>query len=356
MDLSLVDLSPVPPGGTPVDALRDTVALAQRVEELGYSRFWLAEHHGGSAVASSAPEVLIARVAAMTTRIRVGSGTVLLNHYSPYKVAEVFRTLHAMTPERIDLGVGRADGIPAADFALQRDRSAIQDFDDYDAQVTEVMAWLDSAFPAGHAFAGVPILPGVPGGPQPWVLGSSPGSAVVAGRLGLRYCFAAFINPGAATVAADTYRSSFRPSMFPSGLTRPRLALAVNAVVGETERDGDRLRATAELLRRRSSSPRAPQGPLPSADAAVAELGGVPAPTELSRGSWPKHLSGGPQRVRQMLESMAAEVGAHEIVLQDRIARRTDRIRSYELLADAFALPAQRPAAGRVAGAAVDCR
>jgi len=344
MKLSLVDLSPIPVGADGVDALRDSVSLAQHAERLGYERFWVAEHHGTTQQAGSAPEVLIARVAALTERIRVGSGTVLLNHYSPLKVAEVFRTLHAMSPGRIDLGLGRANGLPAADYALRRDRSSIQSVDDYDEQVTEVMAWLDAAFPDDHPFSQVAVLPSVTGGPEPWLLGSSPNSAVLAGRLGLRYCYAGFINPGAGVAAGEAYRSSFRPSPFASGVAEPHLALGMNVTVGETDADADRLRSTVELFYRRLRSGQLPRGPLPAPEEAIAELGGAPAPSRVAPGSWPQHISGGPQHVREMLEVMAADLDAKEIVIQDMIARREDRLRSYELLADAFELSdARRP-------------
>lgn len=338
MELSIVDLSPVPPAGTPVEAFADSVDLAQRAEQWGYSRFWLAEHHGvGESNAGSNPEVLIARIAAMTGRIRVGSGTVLLNHYSPFKVAEVFRVLHAMSPDRIDLGLGRADGLPVVDYALQRDRSQIQQFDDHEQQVTEVLAWLDDAFPDDHPFSQVRVVDGVPGNPQPWLLGSSPASAAIAGKLGMRYCFAGFIDPLAATTAAATYRDHFRPYAFPSGVGTPQVALATNVACGETDAEGDRLRSTVELYYLRRSG-RVPRGPLATPDEAIAALGGIPSPSHVMPGSWPRNISGGPQRVRDMLEVMAADLGAQEIVIQDRIACRNDRVRSYELLADAFAL------------------
>lgn len=346
MKLSMVDLSPVPPGGTPVDAFADSVDLARRAEQLGYWRFWVAEHHGlGGGNAGSNPEVLIARIAAMTERIRVGSGTVLLNHYSPFKVAEMFRVLHAMSPDRIDLGLGRANGLPVVDYALQRDRSQIQRFADYDEQVAEVLAWLDDAFPDDHPFSRVRIVKGVLGNPQPWLLGSTPNSAVIAGKLGMRYCFAGFINPRAARRAAETYREHFRPSAFPSGVQEPYVSLGINVTCGDTDAEGDRLRSTVEVFYRRLRSGTLPEG-LARPEEAIAELGDVPAPSEVAPGSWPQHISGGPRRVREMLEVMAADLGAQEIVIQDMIARREDRIRSYELLADAFALTAATSVAG----------
>ena len=352
MRLSMVDLSPVPPGGTAIDAFADTVDLARRAEAWGYSRFWVAEHHGaGGGNAGSNPEVLIARVAAETERIRVGSGTVLLNHYSPFKVAETFRVLHAMSPDRIDLGLGRANGLPVVDYAMQRDRSRIQQVDDYAEQVAEVMGWLDAAFPDDHPFSQVRIVPGVPGNPQPWVLGSSPSSAVLAGRLGLRYCFAGFINPRAAVTAAQTYREHFTPSPFADGVQEPHVGLGINVSCADTDADGDRLRSTVEVFYRRLRRGDLPSGPLPTPNEAVAELGGVPAPSDVTPGSWPQHISGSPDTVRGMLQIMAADLGATEIVLQDMIARRSDRLRSYQLLAEVFELSTVPASAELMTGA-----
>jgi luciferase family oxidoreductase group 1 len=346
MKLSMVDLTPVPRGGTAIEAYDQSVRLAQWAERLGYERYWAAEHHGK--IAGNVPEVLIARVAALTERIRVGSGVVLLNHYSPYKVAEVFQALEAMSPGRIDLGLGRANGRPESDYALQRDRSQILRFDDYDQQVTEVMAWLDGAFPEDHPFSAVRMSRG--DGPQPWVLGSSPSSAVLAGRLGLRYCFAGFINPSAAVAAGTAYRANFRPSPFPSGVQEPYAALGMNVSWGETDADGDRLRASVELFYKLLRSGEMNwRGPLPTAAEAVEQLGAVPAPSSVLPGAWPQHISGGPARVREMLETMAADVGACEIVLQDMIGDAAERWRSYELLAEAFELDGEdRPAQAAV--------
>jgi luciferase family oxidoreductase group 1 len=351
MKLSMVDLSPMPRGGSAVDAYAWSVDLAQRAEGLGYERFWVAEHHGNAkSAAGSNPEVLIARVAALTTRIRVGSGTVLLNHYSAFKVAEVFQSLEAMSPGRIDLGIGRANGRPEVDFALQRDRSGRHYHDDYDEQVAEVLSWLDGSFPDGHPFAKIAMHRS--DGPQPWILGSSPASGAIAGKLGLRYCFAGFINPGGAVAAAATYREHFRPSPFPTGVSEPYVALGMNVSCGETDAEGDRIRACPELFYQRLRSGVRRGGPLPTPEEAVAELGGVPEPSRVTRGSWPQHISGGPRRVREMLTLMAADLGAKEIVLQDLIGSREDRLRSYELLAEEFDLTSRGPAQVARAGAA----
>lgn len=175
VDLSIVDICQTPAGGTQSDAFANAVDLARRAEALGYKRYWLAEHHGSAAVASQTPEVLIAHVASATKTIRVGSGAVLLNHYSPLKVTEQFRTLHALHPGRIDLGIGRAFAGPVADVALQRHRDGKR-VDDYGDQVFELVSWVTGTMPKDHAFATVEIAPDVPGRPEPLLLGSSQSS------------------------------------------------------------------------------------------------------------------------------------------------------------------------------------
>ncbi|WP_016909356.1 LLM class flavin-dependent oxidoreductase [Streptomyces xiaopingdaonensis] len=338
MELSIVDTSQVTEGGTAVDALRATGELAVLADRLGYARYWLAEHHGaGRLNASSSPEVMIARVASLTTGIRVGSGTVLLNHHSAFRIAETFRLLHSMFPGRIDLGIGRANGMPAVDLALQRERSELARYEDYGSQIVEVLTWFDGSWPDRHPFADVPVMPGVQGNPEPWVLGSTPSSAAAAGELGLPYCFAAFINPRAVRTALDAYRRAFTPSPFRTGLQAPRAMVGINVSCAETEEAAARLRASVELFYQRLSRGEFGDGmPLPGA--AVSELGGVPEPTEYVPGEWPRQFSAAPARLREMLEAMAEEVGADGFVLQDLIASPSDRQRSYELIADTFEL------------------
>jgi len=178
MRLSVIDQSPVSSGSTPADALHNTIDLAQHTDALGYTRYWIAEHHATPGFASPAPEVLIARVAAETSAIRVGSGGVLLPHYSPLKVAEVFRVLHALYPGRIDLGIGRAPGsAPLEAYALRRDRGRGEWVDDFPEQLTELLAFLRREFPPAHPFARILVTPDMPGTPDVWLLGSSPWSA-----------------------------------------------------------------------------------------------------------------------------------------------------------------------------------
>src|SRR5208337_1667488 len=173
MKLSIIDQCPVPAGFTTADAFNNTIELARLADRLGYQRYWIAEHHATGAFASPAPEIMIARVAAETSHLRVGAGGVMLPHYSPMKVAEQFRMLHALYPGRIDLGIGRAPGgTPIETFALMRDRGR-QPADDFPQQIFELRAFLGGGFPPDHPFSRIKISPEMPGGPELWLLGSS---------------------------------------------------------------------------------------------------------------------------------------------------------------------------------------
>jgi luciferase family oxidoreductase group 1 len=226
------------------------------------------------------------------------------------------------------------------DLALQRDRSSRSARDDYGEQVVEVLTWLDGTFPAEHPFARTELFPGVGGNPEPWLLGSSPGSAVIAGRLGMRYCFAGFINPRGVRSALDLYRREFRPSTFVTGVSQPTTMIGLNVSCAETEEAAARRRASVELFYVHLSRGRIPPG-MTAPDAAIGELGGLPEPTRYIPGEWPRQISAAPTRLREMLESMADEVGADEIVLQDLIADPTDRRDSYRLIAETFDLGPQ---------------
>ncbi|WP_049902728.1 LLM class flavin-dependent oxidoreductase [Halococcus agarilyticus] len=341
MDLSIVDLAPIPEDGTATEAFENTVERAQHAEQLGYSRFWVAEHHDFTdRLASTTPEVLIPHVAAKTDEIRVGSGTVLLNHYSPYKVAESFGVLDALAPDRIDLGLGRATGNPVSDRALQEDRSQQRRSDDHAEKIDEVAAHLHDGFDDDHPFDDLNIARSRDSVPEMWVLGSSPSSAAIAGELGLKYCFASFIRPGPAVQAFETYRDRFEPSQYGAGPAEPTGALAANVTCAETDEEAARRRATAEASRRRLQRGELDKPPIRSAEEAIEELGGVPEPTPMpiEPGEWPRQISGSPSTIRKLLNEMTAQVGVDEVVIQNQIADPDNVLESHELLADAFDL------------------
>src|SRR5882757_7679078 len=243
--LSVLDQSPIAEGSSGAQALRNTIDLAQLCDELGYHRYWVAEHHGGPMLAGPSPEALVGPIAAATQRIRVGSGGVMLPHYSPFKVAETFSLLAGLFPGRIDLGIGRAAGTdPMTTFALQRDRRQAAP-DDFPEQLVELLGHLENRLPPDHPFARLGAsLPGAPERPQPWLLGSSPQSAIWAAELGLPYAFADFINPKGAEIAA-LYRERFAEHEHAG--RRPETAVAVWVICADSDEQAERLAASGRM-------------------------------------------------------------------------------------------------------------
>jgi luciferase family oxidoreductase group 1 len=330
--LSVLDQTPVSEGTTSAEALRASVDLAELADRLGYHRYWLAEHHGGTLVAGPSPEVLIGPIAAATKRLRVGSGGVMLPHYSPLKVAESFGVLAGLFPGRIDLGIGRAAGTdPMTTHALQRDRSQPLP-DDFPEQLAELLGYFERSFPADHPLARLAdSLPGSPETPEPWLLGSSEQSALWAGEMGLRYAFADFINPRGAPIA-ETYRSRFVAG---KRLAEPRLAVAVRATVAESEEEAERLSASwrmaFDLLRRG----RLIAVPPPEKAQRYLELHG----DERERPDGERRrLTGTPAQARADIEATAAAYGAEEVIVLTITHEHAARRRSYELLAGEFGL------------------
>jgi luciferase family oxidoreductase group 1 len=328
--LSVLDQTPIAAGMTPAAALANSIDLARHCEGLGYHRYWLAEHHASAALAGCAPEILIGAVAAATQRMRIGSGGVMLPHYSPLKVAEVFSQLAGLHPGRIDLGLGRAPGSDQRTaIALQRDRRQHMP-NDFPNQLAELIGYLEDSLPADHPFAAYArTLPGLPHAPEAWVLGSSPDSAVFAGDLGLPYCFADFINARQGAIAAD-YRARFRPRHAGDS---PRVAIAVWTVVADSDAEAERLAAPARmmfahLLMGRSIA-------VPDVATALAWLADRPELDRLRAGR--RVVAGSPETVRAGLCAAAAEYGADELLLVNILHDHGARKRSYALAMAAMA-------------------
>jgi len=335
MDLSIVDLSPVPEGGTATEAYANTVEAAKQAERLGYDRFWVAEHHGmADTLAGTTPEVLLGHLAGETDSIRIGSGAVLLNHYSPLKVAEQFGALDALAPGRIDAGLGRANSSPAVDRALGTDRRVQNPDEDHAEKIEAVISHLYDDYPEGHAYGDIEIPRSAADPPVPWALGSSPSSGAVAGKLGLRYCFAAFIRPQFAVPAFEEYRDRFQSSALPGGIDEPRGMVAVNAVCAETDEEAARQRAVAEASYKRME--RGEVGTRPAIEEAIDELGGVPDPTPatLDADEWPRAISGSPETLDGLLSQLADRVGVDEVMIQHVVADHETALRSHELIAE----------------------
>lgn len=331
MQLSVLDQSPVSAGSNGTEALRRSLDLAARAERLGYARYWMAEHHGTSMLACASPEIVLAAMGATTTRIRIGSGGVMLPHYSPLKVAETFSTLSALFPGRVDLGLGRAAGTdPLTAFALQRDRRDAAP-DDFPQQLVELLGHLTATLPAAHAFAHLAALSGLPERPEPWLLGSSAQSSVWAAELGLPYAFADFINPAGAALARR-YRETFQPSRH---LDRPRVIVATWALCAETDDEAERLAASARMAFALFLGGR--PGPVPPPEVALRWAADHPDALGAlaDRRRW---TVGGPAAVRDALETVGRDYGADEIMIVTITHDHGARSRSYELIADAFGL------------------
>ena len=242
--LSVLDLSPVLAGSTGAQALRNSLDLARLADGLGYVRYWVAEHHNMPLIASSAPEIMIGQIAAITKNMRVGSGGIMLPNHAPLMVAERFKVLEALFPGRIDLGLGRAPGTDqVTSYALRR-RQGISEEDDFLDRFTELMALESRAFPAGHPFQSVHAMPADVPLPPIYLLGSSDYSAQLAGQIGAAFAFAHHFATFPADEAMRIYRDSFRPS---ASHDRPYAILGTHAVVADTDAEAERLAATVDL-------------------------------------------------------------------------------------------------------------
>lgn len=337
MRVSVLDQSPIRKDGTAATAIAETIALAKAVDRLGYYRYWVAEHHNSNSFAGSAPEILIGRVAQETKHLRVGSGGVMLTHYSPLKVAEQFRVLETLTPGRIDLGLGRAPG------SDQRTAMALQagpqgwDIDAFPSQVHLLKQFLEDAsggapLPSDHPYLGIHAMPKGASLPEMWLLGSGVHSAVYAGELGLPFSHAYFINTEGSEDACEEYRRRFKPSVW---CKYPRISLGVAALVGETEEDARRLSASRDLwvVRLLTNRPIA----FPSPEEALAyELSDQER--KLLEGIKRRSIVGTPDDVKTRLTALALAHGAEELVVVTITYDFASRLRSYELLADAFKL------------------
>lgn len=337
MNLSIVDLSTIIPGQTRTDALHNSIKVAQHIEKLGFKRIWVAEHHSSGSIAGRTPEVLIAAIAANTSSIRVGSGSVLLNQYSALKVAEVFGTLHELYPGRIDAGIGRATTGPVTDIALQQDRSS-RFRADSNEQIQELLTWFNNDFPDDHPFSQIPLHT-LEQPPPVYLLGSSPWSASAASQLGLPYVFAGFINQTGTPDILGQYFTNFTPSNKATGIQKPKAVLSVHAVCADTEEEARRQIAPVKLMYRYLA-----QGitdiTLPKPDDAVKELGGLPErqPYEKGTGIPPRFIAGTPDQVYEDVTNLGEDLSVDEIIIQDMMTDHQARLHSYELLANRFNL------------------
>ncbi len=328
--LSVLDQSPVIAGHTAADAIAATIELAQLADDLGYTRYWCAEHHGLLGVCNPSPEVLLARLGSVTRRIRIGSGGVMLPYYSPFKVAEQFLMLEALFPERVDLGVGRA---PGGDMRTAQAvaAGAYNRGDQFTQQVSDLVGLMDGTLPTDHLMHGVVLQPQIATRPQLWVLGSSDFGGALAAQLGLRFSFAHFINAHFGHLVADAYRKQFTAGHE----AKPYLAAAVFVICADTEAEAAALEKAVDL--RRLQMAYGLNAPVPSIEQGLAQEYGEREQLVIDREK-PRSIIGTPETVTERLVALQERFQADELIVLSVAGSYAARLRSYELLAAAFEL------------------
>jgi luciferase family oxidoreductase group 1 len=333
LKLSVLDQSPISYGSSPTEALKNTVELAQHVERLGYHRFWVAEHHNSEGLAGSSPEILISHIAAKTSKIRVGSGGVMLPHYSAYKVAENFRLLESLYPNRIDLGLGRAPGgMPIATMALQEGK--VKDVDRYPEQLDDLIGYVHDSLDSEHRFKGLTATPVPETTPEIWLLGSSGGSAKIAAEKGASYTFAQFINGQSGVEYIQDYRRNFKPSIVSS---LPKVSVALYVVCAETQEEAERIASSLDLTKlsiqlgmRLSRIPSVEQ---------VEQYTLNPYHHEIIKENRQQMIVvGDPKQVKERLLQMAELYETDEFIIVTITHEFEHKLNSYRLLAGAFNL------------------
>ncbi|HFJ9358029.1 TPA: LLM class flavin-dependent oxidoreductase [Bacillus cereus] len=330
--LSVLDQSPISDGSTATQAFSHTVTLAQEVEKLGYTRFWVSEHHNSVSLAGSSPEILISHIAAKTERMRVGSGGVMLPHYSPYKVAENFRVLEALYPNRIDLGVGRAPGgMPIATRALQEGKMV--SIDQYPEQIADVAMYLHDQVPENHHYANLKATPVIPTSPDMWLLGSSGESAKIAAQQGASFAFAQFINGYGGPEVMEAYQKQFQPSYLGD---KPKSIVAIFVICGETNEEAERIASSLDL-----SILLLEQGKRTTGTPSIETAQNYSYSTyDLFRikENRQRMIVGDPSSVKEKIINLSKAYNTEEFMIVTITHRFEDKLNSYRLLANAFNL------------------
>jgi len=326
--LSILDQSPIIHGHGASRAVAETLALARRADELGYHRYWLAEHHAIAALGDPCPEILLARLGAETRKLRVGTGGILLPYYSAFRTAESFRMLEALYPGRIDLGIGRAPGGDAR-TAHAVSGAGFPDAARFPEQVQELVAHLDGTLPRGHPFHGVRVQPEVETRPEVWLLGSSDYSGVLAAELGLAFAFAHFINPRGGETVTQFYRSRFKLGREAT----PRVIVCTFAICAGSDAEAERLAAPIDL--RRLHMALNVDTPIPTDEEAARHRYSAEERTYVT-GQRARAVLGSPQTCRREIEAMAERYGADEVMVLTITGSYETRLRSYELLIAQF--------------------
>ena len=327
MKISAVDQSPIFSNTNADQAIRETKDLAKYCDSLGLNRFWLAEHHGSNSFAGCSPEILIPSLAAQTESIRVGSGGVMLMHYSPYKVAENFRLLESLFPNRIDLGLGRAPGSDAYQAGALAYGSKTTGPEFFATKMNDLKSFLEGRPSSTQSFESVNVTPGLGEIPEVWLLVSSRQGAEYAAHFGLPMSLAYFIDPSCADLA-DLYRDNFQPSVFAD---RPKVSIGVFSVCADTDKEAEELSMSAAVWRHNSQ--KGNFGPFPTFEEAKDSISG-----DLVKTNDNKTFVGSPQTVRQKLQPILDKVNPEELKIITICEPFSSRVRSYDLINQSFSV------------------
>ena len=323
MKLSVLDQSVIGRGKDAGAAFKDTVSLARRSEELGYTRFWVAEHHNTNGLAGSAPQVLISHIASMTNSIRVGSGGVLLPQYSPYKIAEDFKVLETLFPNRIDLGIGRSPG-GSYETRLALTDGLKKSMNEFPNQVEELMGYLHDVNDQA-----VQAYPKVTSPPTPWILGITHRGARVAAEKGTAFTYGHFINPANGKRALDYYQSHFKPSR---SLSHPKSNVCIFVVCAPTQEEAEEIAITQDLWLLAVEKSRDTEIPT-TEEAKARKL------TQLEKEriveNRKRTIVGTPQKVKEELQMLSEVYQTDEFMIITNVEKIEDKLKSYELIADA---------------------
>jgi luciferase family oxidoreductase group 1 len=333
LKLSILDQSPISAGKAAREAVEATLALAEAADGWGYTRYWLAEHHSSNTLADASPEILLAAMSNRTKNIRIGSGGVMLSHYSSLKVAEVFRMLEALAPGRVDMGLGRAPGSDqVASYALQAGPNTFP-IEKYPQQVYDLMRYLSESFPEDHVFSKLRAMPAAPTWAAPWLLSSSMGSTSIAARLGLPLSFAHFIAQGGGPECVQWYRDNFEPSEW---FDKPRVNVCFSAVTADSAERAYDLATCRHVMRLMRNKGQEMEG-IPSVDE-IKSMDFSSADEEFIEQQRAKSIEGDPATVKANIEDLAEQYGTDDVIVLTITHDYAERQRSYELLAEVFEL------------------
>ena len=342
MKLSILDQSPISVGKTAHEAVQATLDLAEKADKWGYTRYWLAEHHSSDTLADASPEILLAAISARTDNIRIGSGGVMLSHYSALKVAEIFQMLEALAPGRVDMGLGRAPGSDQmASFALQSGPNS-DPIEKYPQKVFDLMRYLSETFPSDHPFGKLRAMPAAPNWAAPWLLSSSMGSAGIAARLGLPLSFAHFIAQDNGPEYVKWYRDNFEPSEW---FEKPRVNIGISAITAETTERAHDLGTCRHVMRLLRNKGQEMKGVASVEDIKAMDFNG--SDLEFIEQQRAKSIEGDPDTVKRKIESLAEQYETDDVIVLTITHDYAERQRSYELRSQAFNLTGE----GRVESA-----